>query len=730
MRVRILFLLFFVALLSGIIVTCGPAVDPKILTDFDSDASLPNMDNFKRWSPTWKRGTWVVSLEDRDWKLGSAARLAFYLDQTRSALLGGASDLFAATNSSESARIAFAKVIDQKLEVDWIGLKPALETESQSVESNSAAAPTDTSNTDLSFLAVTLREPSDLIQSITTIFGEPTSALTKLLGVEKVLDREHFAALWQYRSLGNLPGAKWVEPNLYSTYTTVSKGRTAASVTALDDPIAPQTKSPYVPPEFEFSASMADKLRLIKADLAYTFTGQGTEDRRPINVAVLDTGVDYKHPDLENQMWINAGETAGNNQDDDGNGVVDDIHGFDATLASNGDGGADPKPGAADLGGPGANCPTPPARSSAASKKDELKANCGHGTHVAGIIAAQHGADLYTLGVCPNCRIMSVRVAERCLQPETDKKQGECVLPTGPLREDQYEVDGNIADTAQIRALSYLLKTRSGSNRGSLAVNVVNMSLGKYFKSRSMAYLIQKLQDSNVVVVAAAGNDDTDTPSFPAAYASVVAVCATSNEAHRGTFGKAQFSNFGEWVDICAPGQDIVSTIPGKQPNGSGNRTDKNGTSQATPFVAGAIGYLMSVSPVQRDAKQFINILKKAANFNDLYFAKQNLISATSKDSAYLACYKDKSSCDYLLGTGFLNLSKAVNPAAPERFSDVDLNPQRQVSGQCVGSTIGSGQFSMLQFLSSMPVLMSHVPLILWFLRIRRRNRHRNPISM
>jgi subtilisin family serine protease len=713
MRVRILFLFFFVALLSGIIVTCGPAVDPKILTDFDSDGSLPTMNNFKSWSPTWKRGTWVVSLEDRDWKLGTTARQAFYRDQTRSALLGGAAELFAATNNAESARIAFAKVIDQKLEVDWIGLQPEEQAE----------APADTSNLDLSFLAVTLKDHSDLIQSMTTIFGEPTSALAKLLGVERTLDREQFAALWQYRSLGNLPGAKWVEPNLYSTYT-------AATTTALDDSVAPQTKNPYVPPEFEFSASMADKLRLIKADLAYTFTGQGTEDRRPINVAVLDTGVDFKHPDLENQMWINAGEIPGNNQDDEGNGVVDDIHGFDATIPSNGDGGADPKPGAADLGGPGANCPTPPAGSSAASKKDELKANCGHGTHVAGIIAAQHGADLYTLGVCPNCRIMSVRVAERCLQPDTDRKQGECVLPTGPLREDQYEVDGNIADTAQIRALSYLLKTRSGSNRGSLAVNVVNMSLGKYFKSRSMAYLIQKLQDSNVVVVAAAGNDDTDTPSFPAAYESVVAVCATSNEAHRGTFGKAQFSNFGEWVDICAPGQDIVSTIPGKQPNGSGNRTDKNGTSQATPFVAGAIGYLMSVSPVQRDAKQFINILKKAANFNDLYFAKQNLISATSKDSAYLACYKDKSSCDYLLGTGFLNLSKAVNPSAPERFSDVDLNSPRKVTGQCVGSTIGSGQFSMLQFLSSMPVLLSHVPLVLWFLRIRRRNRHRNPTSM
>lgn len=718
MRDRMMFLLPFVVLLSGLVVTCGPAIDPKILTKLESDPSLPTVENFKSWAPTWKRGGWVVTLADTDSSLGIAARKSFYLDQTRSALLGGAAELMASKAISESARIAFAKIIDAKLQVDLMGLEPELpQLETWPGPPGTAKKPLDLN---LSFLSVSIQDQAELIDAFTAILGEPASVLAKILGRNQVLDREHFAALWQYRSLSNLPGAKWVEPNLYSTYSSFK-----SSGVALDEPIAPQTKTPYVPPEFEFASSMADKLRLIKADIAYTFTGQGTEDRRPINVAVLDTGVDYKHPDLENQMWVNSGETEDNKQDDDGNGVVDDIHGFDATIAPDGDAGANPKPGAADLGGPGSNCPSPPASAAAKQTKDELKANCGHGTHVAGIIAAQHGADPYTLGVCPNCRIMSVRVAERCLQPDTDKKKGECVLPKGPLREDQYEVDGNIADTAQIRALTYLFNTRSGSNRGNLAVNVVNMSLGKYFKSRAMAYLIQKLQDSNVVVVAAAGNDDTDTPSFPAAYDSVVAVCATSNEAHRGTFGKAQFSNFGEWVDICAPGQDIVSTIPGKSSNGSGNRTDKNGTSQATPFVSGAIGYLMSVSPVQRDAKQFINIIKKAANFNDLYFAKQNLISPNSKDSAYLACYKDKSNCDYLLGTGFLNLSKAVNPSAPEPFSDVDLNRPSRVSGQCVGSTIGSGQFSMLQFLSSMPVLLSHVPLALWFLR-RRRYRHRN----
>jgi subtilisin family serine protease len=316
---------------------------------------------------------------------------------------------------------------------------------------------------------------------------------------------------------------------------------------------------------------------------------------------------------------------------------------------------------------------------------------------------------------------MSVRVAERCVQPDTRRNGGDCVLPRTPLKEDQYEVDGNIADSAQIRALLYLFNTRNASNRGTLAVNIVNMSLGKYFRSRSMSYLLQKLQDSNVAIVAAAGNDDTDTPSFPAAYEPVVAVCATSSAGLRGDYGKADFSNFGEWVDICAPGQDIVSTVPGRV-GGSGKTSDKDGTSQATPFVSGALGYLMSVSTTQKDVRQLINVLKKAATSGLLYKDKANLIPGTS-ESAYVACYKDRSSCDYLLGTGFLNLHKAVNPSAlGEPFSEVDLNKERPVTGGCVVSSVASGRYASFNFWTSMPVLLAQFALLLLAKRRYRRN--------
>jgi subtilisin family serine protease len=529
------------------------------------------------------------------------------------------------------------------------------------------------------------------IVTLPTLFFDRTgwtfTDLARQLGILSGSDPLRMLVQWQHDSLGTLDAALWVEPDLYSFWSSANTPQ--------------QAPAPYTPAEFEFrNSAVLSRLRLIKADLAYNFTGQGVSDRRPINVAVLDTGVDHKHPDLENQMWRNEGETPDNGNDDEGNGYKDDIHGIDATLGPGDDGGLQPRPGSADIGGPGVACPRP-----SIDNDDKLVDNCGHGTHVAGIIAAQHGADTQTLGICPNCRIMSVRVAERCVQPDTSKNKGDCVLPRSPLKDDQYEVDGNIADSAQIRALQYLFNTRNASNRGTLAVNIVNMSLGKYFRSRSMAYLLQKLQESNVAIVAAAGNDDTDTPSFPAAYEAVVAVCATSIQGSRGDYGKASFSNFGEWVDLCAPGEGIQSTMPGRSGN-IGEVDTKQGTSQATPFVSGALGYLMSVSVVQQDVQQLIKVLKKAATSNLLYNDKANLIPGGT-DSAYLACYKDRSSCDYLLGTGLLNLHKAVNPnAAGETFSEVDLNKKLAVSSGCVVSSVGHGRYAALNFWTSMPILL------------------------
>ena len=102
---------------------------------------------------------------------------------------------------------------------------------------------------------------------------------------------------------------------------------------------------------------------------------------RNIVVAVIDSGVDYTHEDLAGNMWVNAGEIPDNNQDDDNNGFVDDVYGADV-VGSVYDHDGDPQD------------------------------DNGHGTHVAGIIAAQGNNGIGIIGVAPNAQIMAIKAAQ------------------------------------------------------------------------------------------------------------------------------------------------------------------------------------------------------------------------------------------------------------------------------------------------------------------------------
>ena len=101
-----------------------------------------------------------------------------------------------------------------------------------------------------------------------------------------------------------------------------------------------------------------------------------TKGSNEVVIAVIDTGVNYNHPDLMNNIWVNSGEIPGNTIDDDGNGYIDDYRGYDFL-------GRDPDP---------------------------MDTN-GHGTHVAGIIAAQSDNGIGISGVAPNVKIMPIRAA-------------------------------------------------------------------------------------------------------------------------------------------------------------------------------------------------------------------------------------------------------------------------------------------------------------------------------
>src|SRR5882724_4322634 len=216
-------------------------------------------------------------------------------------------------------------------------------------------------------------------------------------------------------------------------------------------------------------------------------------------VAVIDSGVNYTHPDLAANMWTNPGETAGNGLDDDSNGYTDDFYGYDF-----GQGDSDP------------------------STTDE------HGTHVAGTIAATGNNFSGVIGVDYQAKIMALKVG-------------------------QDSAPGSFSDSAIIEAIDYcvLMKGR-GVN-----IAAINASWGGGDFSSAMRSAIQSSGDVGIVFCAAAGNDSTNndvTPDYPANYRLANMLVVAASDMNDNLAG---FSNFGaSTVDLAAPGVNTLSTIP------------------------------------------------------------------------------------------------------------------------------------------------------------------------
>ena len=171
-----------------------------------------------------------------------------------------------------------------------------------------------------------------------------------------------------------------------------------------------------------------------------------------------------------------------------------------------------------------------------------------HGTHVAGIVSAvsNNGTGVSSMGY--SCKLMCVKTTN---------------IPVNIL----YGYEGIIYaanNNADVINLSW-----GGTSSSTTAENIINYALGK-----------------NCIIVAAAGNDNVSTPFYPANYDGVIAVAATNSSNQ-----KAWFSNYGSWVDISAPGENIYSTTVG---NSYGY---KSGTSMASPLVAGLVGLMRSLNP-------------------------------------------------------------------------------------------------------------------------------------
>jgi len=290
---------------------------------------------------------------------------------------------------------------------------------------------------------------------------------------------------------------------------------------------------------------------------AWNYT-KGTPE---VVVAVIDTGVDYTHEDLVDNMWRNPGEIPGNNRDDDNNGYIDDIVGWDMVANDN-------KP--YDL---------------YSSMFEMLMGggNPGHGTHVAGCVAARGDNGKGIAGVAPNVRIMALRFI-------SEKGQG------------------TTADA--IKAIKY------AADNGA---KVTNNSWGSEGEdpndpdTKALKDAIQYAQDKGVLFIAAAGNghqgvgydNDRDAkPGYPASYPHdiIISVAAIDESGNLGSF-----SNWGaRSVDLGAPGVKVFSTVA--QPEKYSDTVIDipgfitatwDGTSMAAPHVAGAAALYWSYHPTK-----------------------------------------------------------------------------------------------------------------------------------
>ena len=271
----------------------------------------------------------------------------------------------------------------------------------------------------------------------------------------------------------------------------------------------------------------------------------------PLIVAVIDTGVDYNHEDLISQMWRNTKEIPDNNIDDDQNGYVDDIVGWDTLKNDN-----------------------KPFDLAATSLGDIMNGkNPGHGTHCAGSISSTVNNGKGIIGIAPKAQIMALRF----IGDEGGSTEGavQAIL---------YAVNNG----AKVLSNSWGSEGEDPQNPNA---NQILIDAIKYS------------QEKGTLFIAAAGNsrrnNDTDTKkAIPASYEmeNIISVAALNSDNRI-----AGFSNYGATsVDLGAPGVKIMSTVPGNRYQDVisdllGATWD--GTSMAAPYVAGAAALYWSAHP-------------------------------------------------------------------------------------------------------------------------------------
>lgn len=301
-------------------------------------------------------------------------------------------------------------------------------------------------------------------------------------------------------------------------------------------------------------------LEKIKADTAWEqITGSPN-----ITIAVIDSGVQINHPDLKDNIWVNSREIPDNGLDDDKNGFIDDVNGWDFIE----------------------NKPDPSPKFSPGWTESGIS----HGTIVAGVIAATGNNKLGVAGLTWKAKIMPLRVLD-------DKGEGRL---------------GDV-----VRAVDYAV------NNGA---DIINLSFVSFTYSEALQAAIRRAYQAGVIVVAAAGNEQSEgngyntdkNPVYPACYDGangenmVLGVAATD-----ALDQKAKFSSYGfNCVDIAAPGLSFFSTITkGGNPNEPEKLYDGfwSGTSMAAPLISGTIALMEEINP-ELSRQEAIDMLFNSAD--------------------------------------------------------------------------------------------------------------------
>lgn len=312
---------------------------------------------------------------------------------------------------------------------------------------------------------------------------------------------------------------------------------------------------------------------------------QGSEN---IVVAVVDTGIDVTHAKLKSAMWVNQNEKgpwvpknktesdlAGewcqdkscNKIDDDNNGLIDDTNGWDFVKG-----------------------------------QSISLDNHGHGTHIAGIIAAQVDMEKGTGGVAPKVKISGYRYYIESDEAFMETPEAKEMFKKGKTVQEALKIKDSLNLTNTIKALRQAVKH---------GANIINYSGGGYSSDSEELSVLKEAEEKGILVVVAAGNgtdignqpvdmDSSFSKYYPCAYNLKNIICV-GNITFEGK--PASSSNLGvNNIHVFAPGKDIYSTLPY---NKMGPMT---GTSQATAFVSGVAALILSKNP-QLKPEQVKNLI-------------------------------------------------------------------------------------------------------------------------